>query len=451
MIPQRISPSEIRHINCLHETLFLDQASIETAQMAVFGGNAKITTETLQRFQRVGLFDGTGDFINFGNRHPLNILVGDFTLEMGIKTTDTAGVIFGKRNGAGNGWRVETIAGPQIQLSIDDGTAVSGSQSTNLTDAYHHIMIVGDRSGNATFYLDGAADGTFDISGSAGTLINTVNSYIGVDGDGSGTPFNGRIFMVAKWDRLLTAAEALQRAAMFGFGSGFAPNLERGLISYWPLGNIQGTVVADKVGSNNGTATSLDESDVVTGYNNVRNALGFDGSADLVTVTTVSEISDIFDGGGSISFWINSVSAGESNAGRIYDKGQTVLFLRSPSAGANKMRLIKVFTSGNGQWDTSNRDIIDGLWTHVVVTYNDNSLDNDVAYYINGKSVAVTEVLTPGGTAVSDSTTNLVIGNRAAADRTFDGSIQDVMTYDSELTQLEIELLYNNQLRGRRI
>tara|TARA_Y100000310_G_scaffold176468_1_gene176591 strand:- start:5019 stop:5678 length:660 start_codon:yes stop_codon:yes gene_type:complete len=212
-----INKSEILWEDCVFHRNYISRSSDEQLG-AVYNGNAGIIAVTSQAHNRALSLDGTGDFISYGNLQVLDIGIEDFSIDFTINTTDIAGVICGKRSGAGNGWIVETAAGPDINFQIDDGTEASGNNTTALSAGWHHIAITADRSGSATFYIDGVADGTLVISGSTGTLTNSIAFQVGIDGDDASNPLDGDIGMIRFWkERLLTAAEVLQLSNTEGF------------------------------------------------------------------------------------------------------------------------------------------------------------------------------------------------------------------------------------------
>lgn len=432
---------EMTWASCKFGRRMVDRATIE-AMGGTFNGDALIANVLNQSFNRTLGLDGTGDFLGFGDNTALNVGTGDRTIEAIVNTADTAGVIFGKRSGSGNGWMLETTTGPKAKFSIDDGTEATGNSSSNLPSGYVHILMSVDRSGNVTFYLQGVADGSFDISGSSGSLLNTITAYVGIDGDGSSNPLNANVPMVGMWDRTFTPAEALQRAAMFGFGSGFAPDLERGLISYWPLGNIQGTTVKDIVGSNNGTATSMSESNQVVGYNYQRGGLDF-GSGDSIEIGTNFGLTDKV----TISAWIKTTDAGGIivSSPKNESAGQTGVFL---SVTNSNLRLSVSNVSASNAFVGGSLSVDSSVWVHVAGVYN----GADLRVYVNGKSDATPVTQTGNIDLTEDKTWIGIFGpSFSTGVNKFDGSIQDVMIYNRALSGLEIELLHNEQRTGRRI
>jgi len=130
---------------------------------------------------------------------------------------------------------------------------------------------------------------------------------------------------------------------------------------------------------------------------------------------------------------------GEGNLGRIFDKR---------ISGGTEVELF-YFRSGNyqyerlwtslGTWTVTAPAV--GAWNHLILTYDSGSTANDPVVYLNGSSVTVTETVAPSGT-LQTNTSGYHIGNRGAADRTWDGRICEFVVYDRILTAQEASILY---------
>ncbi|MCA9389909.1 LamG domain-containing protein, partial [candidate division WWE3 bacterium] len=170
--------------------------------------------------------------------------------------------------------------------------------------------------------------------------------------------------------------------------------------------------------------------------------LDFDGSDDLINVGSNTVIDDIFDGGGTITAWINPRSFGENGWGRIVDK--------SSSTGANDGFAFELddtdnallyeygFSSSNGYWRTPTNSISTDEWQHVAVVYNNSSTSNDPILYINGIAMSIPEEFTPAGTRETDASQTMYLGNYSATSRTFDGIIDDIKVYNYARTSSQI-------------
>ncbi|MBC8415648.1 MAG: LamG domain-containing protein, partial [Candidatus Cloacimonetes bacterium] len=182
------------------------------------------------------------------------------------------------------------------------------------------------------------------------------------------------------------------------------------------------------------------------------NSLLWDGANSKIDCGHDVRIANIFDGGGTISAWINPKSDGEGNYGRIFDK-QTrwLLNIRDEDSGAVKSRFFQAFNANDGGWTTNNRVISIGAWTHVAAIYDAGNVTNNPTIYINGIAYTVgdglTEDETPIGTRISDTANTLYIGNSDALNRTFDGNMTDMRLYNRILSGIEILRIYNRTKR----
>ncbi len=219
-------------------------------------------------------------------------------------------------------------------------------------------------------------------------------------------------------------------------------SLNTDLQAYYKLDRASG-VVLDSLGINNGTNNNSLRN--VTGI--IDRAFEFNGVNTSVDFASNTSIDDIFDGGGTISLWMNSTYPGHK---RMLDKSNNDAFTEGFSfyaAGSvNDVYGIlfgKGFSSTRGIWQQTTDNINNGVWTHVVITYNSNSTSNVPIVYVNGSSVAMTTELTPVGTTKSDATFNLLMGKSSVADY-FTGTIDEVGIWNRTLNSSEISDLFNN-------
>lgn len=164
------------------------------------GFNALQGTTTLQpRLVNSGVigtgleFDGAGDFSQATHASGLNVGTGPMTFCAWVNTTQTGfGAIAAKfASNTGFVW-YKSDTGRQL-FFFGDGSAISGSSNTVFNDGnWHHVAVSVNRSGNATFYLDGVADGFFPVSMRTGSINNTQPLEIGAFAGGQ--TFGGRIY-----------------------------------------------------------------------------------------------------------------------------------------------------------------------------------------------------------------------------------------------------------------
>lgn len=190
------------------------------------------------------------------------------------------------------------------------------------------------------------------------------------------------------------------------------------------------------------------------------------GTTGALTFTKNAALDNLFTGGGTVIAFIRPVNAGENNQGRISDttaSGDAGWFLSVNTAASSRVGLTfqRNFNAGaadGGQWTANSvtdpwsgasvLPVQEGSWSCVAVTYDDGSTANVPIFYVNGQVTGTTQTIAPTGTAITDVGNALLVANRTADDRTFNGSISIVLYFDRILSQSEITDVYN--LFGRR-
>lgn len=157
-------------------------------------------------------------------------------------------------------------------------------------------------------------------------------------------------------------------------------------------------------------------------------ALDFDGSNDYVSVAHSSDLS--ISGAMSITAWINPDSLGS---------GFPMFVSKRSSSGhayqfyTNSNKLLY----NNGTSAQSTGTISTGSWAHVAVTFDGAG---GVTFYINGSSAGTGTVATTNPT-----NTQAVYLGAAHNGNFFDGKMDEVAIFNSELTASEISNIYNNK------
>ncbi|MCX6704923.1 MAG: hypothetical protein NT162_01125, partial [Candidatus Woesebacteria bacterium] len=207
-------------------------------------------------------------------------------------------------------------------------------------------------------------------------------------------------------------------------------SLNKGLVGYWPLDSKSmksASTTADLTPQgNDGTLYGRALADRLTADRKgaANGAMSFDGSADLIN----TGIDMIKTGDDSVSAWIYAKSGGV--AGRVIDNGRFLFWLRSST------NYIALTSDGGITYITSGVGSIPyNQWVHVVAVRNSTGYG---WIYVNGILIGTSGAT---GTPVAG-TSNVVIGNEAAADRSFDGIISDVRIYNRALSADEVKMLY---------
>ncbi|RMH69902.1 MAG: T9SS C-terminal target domain-containing protein, partial [Gemmatimonadetes bacterium] len=159
-----------------------------------------------------------------------------------------------------------------------------------------------------------------------------------------------------------------------------------------------------------GARTIVGTPDDFPGY-----ALDFDGVDDNVQIPDDNSLD--LTSTYTVEAWINPVSWGENNRGRIVDKNVYRFMLR------NNGNLWWRSTTGGSVRTSFNNVINWNQWQHVAVICDGSSVE----FYVNG-------VLSSSGQSaltLSASTSNLYIGNNGGTNSTFEGKIDEVRIWNT--------------------
>ena len=219
------------------------------------------------------------EYFSVADTADLDFGTGDFTIECWAKRRldSAAHVILSKGAAAGASYQLRITAGDAVEaIARDTASQVTHTTTTLLNDTdWHHIVWVGDRSGNSIIYIDGvlASGGTELMSGVNLNMDNADALEIGRDR--AGTAYgDGDIARVRIWKgRALAAIDA---AYLYNSGGGLlhsdlGSSLETSLVAAYDMIEASGNAV-DRVnaytGTDTATVTAADGPGVGTPVNN---------------------------------------------------------------------------------------------------------------------------------------------------------------------------------------
>ena len=193
-------------------------------------------------------FDGNDDKIE--NTSPIGLPSGDtFTISAWIKVNASHNYashhfpIFRRDEATNNLIFIISNTTPKIAL-IRYGAETKKGNTTISDDTWHHI-VVSVNNLEATFYLNGSADGTQTFSGSFSHANElSIGQYASDFADGS-------MSSIAVYNVNKSASEVL---SIYNDGIGGDESSNSGLVGYWKMDNDT-TVVDNSSNSNNGTVT----------------------------------------------------------------------------------------------------------------------------------------------------------------------------------------------------
>lgn len=212
----------------------------------------------------------------------------------------------------------------------------------------------------------------------------------------------------------------------------------KGLKARYRMDSGSGQIAKDSATTKNGVlggSTSSESSDPTWTSGRFDDALSFDGSDDRVDLPE-----NMFDfmttGDFTVSFWMKTTS---SSRGTIfYPNGNADTRFEFDRNGNNKANF-QIFSGDGAQVVSSNSQVNDGNWYHVVGTYNANS--NEMKLFLDGSSQGKASDDNPR----SVSRDNAIGYDAANNNRHFNGEVDEVRIFDRALSKQEIQQLYQGE------
>ena len=263
---------------------------------------------------------------------------------------------------------------------------------------------ISDLNGTANLFVSGTINGsgltspTFYVNGVAGSAITANNwQHVSVTSDTgiSPTAFEiGRIstnygqiklFDFRLYNKALTANEILNIFNHKDY------NYEDNLVGYWDMSDIN---PRDKIGTNNGTGTGLDSTNIVNGHKGNTKAITFNGTNESLSLGNIGVIS-------GLSLWFKSSSSNEEIVKLATDK---IIFVSGNSILTSGITATNYLDGSVGSIVSINK------WHYLVSTFNDTA------------------------SALAIATDGTAFGNI---------SVDELKVYNKVLTSIEVKDLYN--------
>jgi hypothetical protein len=330
------------------------------------------------------VFDGTDDYINFGNNSTFNVgTTGSLSIDILFKTTDTTGALVTKRLGSG----------PQVYVNgskfYADGGGTAGVSSANNVNnnRWNKGTAIFDRASSLLrLYVNGVADNTTAFGST--TLTDTSDLYLGTALLGTGIPhdfYTGSIAEVLIYPKALTAAEVAQN--YYG-----GPVVTGSISGSYNAGNL--------VSFQPGTTTTFNmAANIISG--SLQNGVGyspanggywsFDGTDDRILLegsTTNAWVLNSVDSW-TVNAWIR-VPTGAYNS--AIDGGYLIGPILANTAGGPIYSVFQInggtiaYTHYNGVWLTKYGTAVvnDGNWHMLTWSNSSNSMNLYVDGITNG-------------------------------------------------------------------
>jgi hypothetical protein len=386
---------------------------------------------------------------------PINNLAhtSPWTMSVWLKwnyTDSRNGVIMGRfvgypggAEGYGYGLYTEGSSSGAVGIStrfsgVSQGPVVQTTAETFNDNNWHHVVATYDGSqvaGGMHIWVDGEDEPLTILSSATLQGLPTASFCLAGYADTAGTQsFEGFMSQPTMWGRVLgvNEIEALYNGGVPAEIAGFA---DPSLLGYWRMGDGDTfPVISDNIGSNDAIIQQASPPFSQT-------SCLFDGSNEYVTMGNASELSFERTDAFSVSCWfkldpgdsgylMSKMDAGPTGYGLFADSSNTRIYIQDTSSFQ-----IEVTT-------TSAYD--DGIWHHVVVTYDGTSLASGISIYIDGSSVGTSTVDDTLGTNSILNTASFNVSSRTdGAAGLMDGKIDEAAVYDKELSSGEVAAIYN--------
>jgi hypothetical protein len=194
-------------------------------------------------------------------------------------------------------------------------------------------------------------------------------------------------------------------------------------------GSFEAVIHMDAIADATAKNAGLGAATTATVAGRIDLARAFDGGDDYLEVGSATAIDDIFVAGGTAEAWIFAETFGEAGYGRLFDKGHELgwsVFVNNTERASSIGFLHGSGTTSWGFWNTAANTITLNVWHHVAVVYNQDSQANVPVFFVDGVQVASSVLDAPPAAMMSDAARVLRAGNRVAADRAFDGVLDEL-------------------------
>ena len=180
---------------------------------------------TAGEYGGAGVFDGSNDYISVSDDDSLDIAANeDFTLFFEGSLDDfsqRSGLLAKRASGSGAipqwSWEVDTSGKSRLFIKTSGTSATSIATNAISADTPVRLFLAVDRSGNATHYTDGEANGSSSVSSQSGSLATSTVFEIAaanITQTASATKkLKGKGSRFGIWRRLLSAEEIAEFSA----------------------------------------------------------------------------------------------------------------------------------------------------------------------------------------------------------------------------------------------
>jgi hypothetical protein len=351
---------------------------------------------------------------------------------VGVQTRSGSGVALDDKGGSGLTWYATGGTwGYRKQITVDP-EKVSGS--SNLTD-FPMLFKVTDADlkhtdhGGKMGKID-ATDMLFTSSDGSTKLSHEIEYYASTTGE------------IIAWVKVPTLYTAQQTPIYVYFGNSGASDQQNvtgvwdsNFKGVWHMPNGTTLSASDSTSNaNNGVATNAT---AASGY--IGGAASFDGTDDEILVTRNAGTDDI--NAKTVSLWVRH---NEVAFDHLFGKHSGTNVWNISIDSSNFINFRQVFSGGTATW-TSASTVPVSSWTHVVLAYDRTSASNDPTIYINGVASSLGTDTNSTGSANTDASNDIYMGETGNAGSDLNGLLDEVRFSNVIRSSDWIKSEYNNQ------
>ena len=349
----------------------------------------------LVRANDIATFDGTNDYISLGSAVTAT---GAFTWSFWVNCTGTSSDEIWMGDASANKVYLNTTGtSPKARVLLNNSAK---SSNDNIPSGWVHILIIRDSSDVLKLYYNGVSKTLWNGSAYVTTGVTASGNFV-IDrfGQGGGTYAEGQMNEIAYFDEDKTSSVS----TYYNSGTPYDMTNESDLVGYW-----RNNAWTDLKGSNNGTVN---------------------GSPSTILLTE-----SLTSGRDSAGFFLTDETAIENGA-RFYGDG----YIDADSIGTMKSICFWVKPDTNGE----NMINTDG-GSHTI-TASSGTISaggfSSPTIYVNGSASTTLTANTWQFIAVTTATGFSASDFKTYTD--FNGMIDEIMVYSSELSSAEVTQNYN--------
>ncbi len=426
-------------------------------------------------------FDGSNDYVSRTYSSDSELAPGTASFSVSVWFRHSTANLSGNnmlitRSASGVGYKVYMNSSEQMCFGVDDVTGSFPSDSACSTAAYndsqwHFLEAVKSGTSSVTLYIDGnqvAQDASLAATGSLSASNPTL--YVGIDSDGTSTPWDGFIDEFKYYDSARSSAQVQTDFSAKGsvagsavaFGNNKNTNLDSGLTGYWKMDESAANSCTG--GTNDSCDSSGNVKDLAwsgtttSSSGKFGNATAYGGTNDYANAGNINNItaSDSL----TISFWIyrtNTTSDQylidkKSSAAAAGSVGYSILQY-STANGGNTCLYVSDGTNQYENCTANNTTTTTSTWEHLIFTFDRSGGTTSSTIYKNGTNAefSVYEVGNPRTVGSASNSLGLCFGTPAAAAGAcntsgtleFTGRLDEVRMYNRSLSCSEVLSLYD--------